>query len=397
MLGIGGEEYARRQQAMRRLAARSGLRGVVAWSRGGSAQDRYADVYYLTGFYQHQPFVPDVPGRWRAQGHAAVLLPVEGPALLLTDASAVQEPRPAARLRTARDLVDALAERIRALPPGRIGLIGCEVMAAPWWRRLHSVIPGHELVGADDLGWQARRRKSPAELDLLRAAGALGRQAMAAARQAATPGATEAEVAAAAIAEITRAGGAYYGMGVSSGAESHTFAASGPAPYRADRRLAAGDLFRIDLYGSVHGYLFDLARSWVVGAEPTTEQRRLLDAVRESVQAGIEMLRPGRRIGEVARRCQEVFERSAFAAHHGMSGFDGVWGHGLGLSFEPPWVEQDGPSAGERLEAGMCLALECRISMPSVGGAGYEDDVIVTDSGPEPVTAPALHTLHAER
>ncbi|RVX44952.1 Xaa-Pro aminopeptidase [Nonomuraea polychroma] len=390
MLGIGGEEYEQRQIAMRRLAARAGFQGVVAWSRGGSTQDHYADVYYLTGFYQHQPFVPDAPGRWRAQGHAAVVLPVDGPALLLTDVRAVQEPRPAAPVRTAPDLVDALAEQIRAsIPVGTVGLIGCEAMAASWWRRLRSTLPGHDLVDADHLARQVRRIKSPAELSLLRASGALGQRAMAAAQDAATPGTTEAEVAAAAIAEIVRAGGAYYGMGISSGAESHTFAASGPAPYSADRRLSAGDLLRIDLYGSVHGYLFDLARTWIVGTEPTTEQRRLLDAVRDSVHAGIEMLRPGRPIGEVARRCQKVFERSEFVAHHGLPGSEmgGAWGHGLGLSFEPPWVTEDGPDASERLEAGMCLALERRIAMPSVGDANYEDDVIITDSGPELITS----------
>ncbi|MEO3870955.1 hypothetical protein ABGB18_19255 [Nonomuraea sp. B12E4] len=53
MLGIGVGEYHERQAAMRRLAARSGLQGVVAWSRGGAAQDRYADVYHLTGCYQN--------------------------------------------------------------------------------------------------------------------------------------------------------------------------------------------------------------------------------------------------------------------------------------------------------------------------------------------------------
>ncbi|MFI6741101.1 M24 family metallopeptidase [Nonomuraea sp. NPDC050451] len=395
MLGIGGKEYAARQASMGRLAARAGFRGVVAWSRGGSAQDHYADVYYLTGFYQHQPFIPDFPGHWRARGHAAVVLPVDDPplgeptAVLLTNSRDLQEPRPAARVHVTPDLVDALAEEIReSIRPGRVALIGYEAMAAPWWCRLRSVLPGHELVCADDLAWEARRIKSPAELDLLRAAGALGVRAVSAARDAAVPGATEADVATAAIAEIVRAGGAYSGMGISSGAESYTFAASGPTPYSADRRLAEGDLIRIDLYGSVRGYLFDLARTWVVGGEPTTEQRRLLEAVRESVLAGIELLRPGRRFGQVARRCQEVFERSSFAVHHGLpwSETDGLWGHGLGLSLEPPWITEGGPDADGLIEAGMCLALERRIAMHSVGGASHEEDVIVTDSGPEVIT-----------
>ncbi|NRQ35298.1 aminopeptidase P family protein [Nonomuraea sp. NN258] len=383
------EEYERRQDELRRLAAGAGLRGVLAWSRGGSTHDHYADVYYLTGFYQHQPAVPDEPGRWQAQGHAALLLPVDGPALLLTGDGESQDPQPAAARLNTPFPVDALGEQIRlTLPPGRVGVLGCAAMGAPWWCRLRSVLPGHELVGADDLGHRMRRIKSPAEQDLLRAAGTLGARAMRAALDAAVPGATEAESAAAAVAEIVRGGGAYYGMGVSSGAASHTFAASGPAPYSAERRLAVGDLFRMDLYGSLGGYLFDLARTTVVGTEPTAEQRALLDAVRDSVLAGVEILRPGRRFGEVARRCQEVFDRSAFVARHGRpdSQLGGAWGHGLGLSFEPPWIAEDGAYADERVEAGMCVALERRIALPMVGGANYEDDILVTDTGPEIIT-----------
>jgi hypothetical protein len=48
-------EYFARQEILRALALEQGYAGVVAWSRGGGGQDRYADVYYLTGFYTHQP------------------------------------------------------------------------------------------------------------------------------------------------------------------------------------------------------------------------------------------------------------------------------------------------------------------------------------------------------
>jgi Xaa-Pro aminopeptidase len=36
-----------------------------------------------------------------------------------------------------------------------------------------------------------------------------------------------------------------------------------------------------------------------------------------------------------------------------------------------------------------CFAIERRIEAPGIGGANYENDVIVTDAGPEIVT-PAL-------
>ncbi|MBO2453659.1 aminopeptidase P family protein [Actinomadura barringtoniae] len=391
MRSIRTEEYLARQEAGRHLAAEAGLDGLIAWSRGGSSQDGYADVYYFSGYYQHQPWVPDVPGLWRAQGHTAFLLPVQEPAILLTDAGVIQDPQPAAdRVRTDADLVEALAEEIRtSIPSGRLGILGCSTMAWPWWTALRSALPDHELTNADALGWRLRRVKSPAELDLLRTSGAVGVRAMDSAMAAAVPGAAEAEVAATAIAEIVSAGGAYYGMGISSGDASHTFAPSGPGTASATRHLKEGDLLRIDMYGSMEGYLFDFARTRVVGGDPTTEQREMLDAVHDSVTAGMPLLHPGQKLSDIARRCEEAMTDSAFALRQGApdSQMGGAWGHGLGLSFEPPWVTTD---ADEVLEPGMCLALERRIAAPALGGANYEDNVLITETGPEIIT-PATH------
>src|SRR3712207_8054134 len=54
-------------------------------------------------------------------------------------------------------------------------------------------------------------------------------------------------------------GGALYGLGLSSGPWAHTFSPSTPAAY-GRRRLEAGYMLRLDLYGSFEGYLFDLDR-----------------------------------------------------------------------------------------------------------------------------------------
>jgi len=41
------------------------------------------------------------------------------------------------------------------------------------------------------------------------------------------------------------------------------------------------------------------------------------------------------------------------------------------------------------ISAGMCLAVERRISTPALGGANYEDVIIATDSGAEILTGTA--------
>src|SRR5687767_9398598 len=117
-IGIERTEYHARQRAALGLARERGVSAVVAWSRGGSTQDHYADVYYLAGFYTHQPFIPDEPGRWRAHGHTALVLPVDGPGTLLVDMTEVQDPKPAAdRVRVTEDLVESLATTVMATVP----------------------------------------------------------------------------------------------------------------------------------------------------------------------------------------------------------------------------------------------------------------------------------------
>jgi Xaa-Pro aminopeptidase len=147
----------------------------------------------------------------------------------------------------------------------------------------------------------------------------------------------------------------------------------------------AGDLLRIDAYGSVAGYLFDVARSMVVGSAVSDEQIELIDALRGAVMAGVHALRPGVPLADVVRACEDALADSAHARRHGVPKhvMGGFWGHGLGLGFEPPWI---GPDSTELVEPGWCLAIERRAAVTGLGGAQYEDDVLIGADGAELLT-----------
>jgi Xaa-Pro aminopeptidase len=389
-------EYRERQVRAREAAAERGLAAFVAFSRGGGAHDRVADVLWLTGLATSQGFVPDLAGHWRAAGHVAVVVPVDGPVTAVVESDELIPFAVADEVVVADDLIGAaaaaLAEELPRRGPRRVGVVGADAMPFPWWTALDELVRAERehvvLEAADDLGMLLRRTKSPAEQCLLRSSGRLGSQAMAAALDAAQPGAREADVAAAFMQHVVREGGAVYDVVLSSGPTAGTLAPhggmAGPAGWT-KRTLAAGDLLRVDAYGSVGGYLFDFARSVVVGDAATEEQVELISAMRTSVLAGIERLRPGTKLADIARTCDEALAETAHARRHGVPEhlMGGFWGHGLGLSFEPPWI---GPDSAEVVEPGWCLAVERRAAVPGLGGAQYEDNVLIGLDGAQLLT-----------
>ena len=81
---ISAEEFGSRRAEAARRAAERGLSGLVVFSRGGTTLDYYGDVMYLANFHSTFPPISDAP-TWAGRGHAALVLPVDGPSVLITD------------------------------------------------------------------------------------------------------------------------------------------------------------------------------------------------------------------------------------------------------------------------------------------------------------------------
>jgi methionyl aminopeptidase len=164
------------------------------------------------------------------------------------------------------------------------------------------------------------------------------------------------------------------------------------------RRLAEGDIVKIDAGTLLDGYYGDSAHTFAVGQVDET-RRRLMEATREALFKGIAAARAGNRIGDIG---------AAVAGHVQPLGFSVVRemvGHGVGGAVhEAPEVPNYGRAGhGLRLKAGMCLALE---PMVNTGGwrirvredgwtvatedggdsAHFEHQIRVTDGEPEILT-----------
>jgi methionyl aminopeptidase len=167
----------------------------------------------------------------------------------------------------------------------------------------------------------------------------------------------------------------------------------------AHRRIEEGDIVGLDLGCIVDGYYADCAVTLAVGEVPS-RVRELLDATRESLEAGIAECRPGRRLSDVSHAIQSHVERQGFSVVRAFVG------HGIGRALhEEPQVPNFGdPGRGPQLKPGMVLAIEPMVTMGSWEvrilddgwtavtrdgslAAHFEHTIAVTESGPEVLTS----------
>jgi len=374
------EYEARWSQAMR-SAHEAGLPALLVWGRGGGPIERHGNVLYLTDYYSAFPIIPDIEGHWADRGYAAVLL-TEGECVLFADAhEAGPEDAVATHVIPADDdLVSRVAGwlRERGLAEGLLGLVGGDVMTRDQSQRLADLLPGLVLEPATALLERICRIKSPAEQQVMRRCNSIGAQAVTALMEAGRAGVTEAELAAIAAGKVIGEGAVLYNAYVETYGPQRTLHRHRMPTYSAEQPLAKGEILTIDFSAGVEGYYCDLSRSRIVDQPPTDRQRRLLEASRAAVKAVVAALRPGTTAGEATRAGLRVLEEEGLLEAEGS--FDAM-GHGLGLSFESPWLTPDNPM---EILPGMCLAVE-KMVFDGPWAAIFEDNVLITEGGAEPL------------
>lgn len=162
-----------------------------------------------------------------------------------------------------------------------------------------------------------------------------------------------------------------------------------------------GDLLTVDIAVSIDGWVADAARSVSVGT-PRPEDTRLIQATRDALDAAIDHMRPGTKLGTVSASIGEVAKKYGYPVNTQFGG------HGLGRTMhEDPHVPNTGKARkGLLLQTGTTLALEpwfCATTdkitfdpdgwtLRSADGsraAHSEHTVAITEDGPRILTAPA--------
>jgi len=245
--------------------------------------------------------------------------------------------------------------------------------------------------------------KRPAEVEQMRAAGAILADILDVLRAELRPGVSTGDLDAIASRMITDAGAISsflgYGQppfpGVICASINDEVVHGIPSPRR---RLSDGDVVSIDIGCIVDGWHADCARTWIVGRAPR-EVTELVDVTRRGMEAGIAAAVPGNRLGDVGHAIETV------ANERGYGIVRPFVGHGIGREMhEDPQVPNYGrPGTGMLIEAGMCFAIEPmfnlgtddvyvaddRWTVRTVDGAisaHFENTIAVTDAGPQLLT-----------
>ena len=325
-----------------------------------------ADVRYLSGF----------------RGDDTLLIVARDAALICTDArywEQAREEAPGFELIEAvgadliADTVAAAAQRLGA--DARLGFQGASLNYQQY-RRLRRL---HRGRLRDVGGRMSRLRmvKDAAEIAVMRRAGALTDQALAAVVGRGLVGRREADVAWDLLSEYHRLGAdgeAFPAIvaGGAHGAQAHAIPG--------ERVIVSGELVVIDTGARLDGYCSDITRTFAAG-EPGDELRRVYDVVHAAQLAGLAAVRDGAH----GRADVDAAARAVITAAGYGEKFGHGTGHGVGLDVhEAPGL---GRTRGDPLAAGMVCTVEPGIYIEGLVGVRIEDTVLVTAAGCERLTA----------
>jgi Xaa-Pro aminopeptidase len=375
-------EFEQRRQRAASAAHEAGLDGLIVCSRGGGTLDRFADVFWLTGFYTQFPYIPDVAGNWSGRAHAVVLIKADGTTRLIVDVPTwVNVALDDARISFADFVTEAVAAAITdmGLSQAHLGLVGSDTMPANMYRAITGANPGLELVEFQPTFNALKAVKSNAEIELLRRASELGSRAIEVTMEAGKAGLSHGEVMSKCMDYLVSNRAILYNAFIRSGTggPNPRFVRSALPTWGSGEDLRDGEFLCAGISGVLDGYYFDLARCRPIGRAGNA-QVDVFESTIAVVEAGIAAVKPGATGEDVMRAGSACQTRLGFEQTGNFQGF----GHGIGLGWDDPWLA---PGVTMPIEPGMVICVEKWLMRDGYAG-DYEDTVLVTADGAEKIT-----------
>jgi len=327
---------------------------------------------YVSGFLSPtQPLM-----RWR---HAAALVTADGRTALLAvdmETSTIRSKAlPGTEIAVWRefkfDAMQVMADLLRkhGLRGARIG-IELDYLPAGDFAVLRELLPGVELVAAQNLLARLRQIKTPEEVDILRRLSRIADRSIVDAYGAVRAGSTEMDLAAALTRGVYEQGAEYFKLMIVATGERSVYPNVGPT----NRVLKHGDICRLEVFPMIAGYHAGVCRTAAVGAPPPHAER-IWANLTQCKHLLLDAIKPG-------ASTRAIYD--LYLAKLGELGLPPISfvGHGIGLHLhEDPYL---GPTEAEPLEPGMVLGIEPLVYETGFGfGMQNKDMVLVTEHGCE--------------
>jgi methionyl aminopeptidase len=246
-------------------------------------------------------------------------------------------------------------------------------------------------------------RKNPAQIALMRRAGKVVAEMHEVCTRAAKPGATTLDVDAVAREVLERRGArsnflGYNGFPAVVCTSPNDVIVHGIPSDKVV--LEEGDILSIDCGAIIEGWHADAAVTVPVG-EIDDESKRLIAVTRQSLEAAIEEVFEGHRLGDIGAAVEGIAEGAGFTVVREYVG------HGIGTAMhEDPQIPNYGPAGrGMKLKEGHVLAIEPMVNAGTAEtevlddgwtvitadgrrSAHFEHTIAVTEHGPEVLTVP---------
>jgi Xaa-Pro dipeptidase len=369
-LAFAPEEYLTRRDALRALMTERGIAAVVLTTT--------ENTYYLTGFGS------------LAYGATALVMRADGKAVWVMRRTELSNIRALADQLWANEGLGVTDGQVHAevLEGAIADLVGTNAVIGVEFSAVQPILrgflgplgSGRKIVDATGLVEHLRRIKSPAEIALLKQAGAIAAQSCRDGFAALHEGMTDSALAVAVTDSLLRNGSGRMAQmpNVCAGprtARAHVTWCGAP--------IRRADVINIEPAASIHDYHTPIYRIYSLGP-PLDVVRRMFDTCRQALDEGYARVRPGMTSHEAARIFESVIEKAGFAENMVTRP-----AYSIGAAFPPGWGEDSvvaiRQNSEQVLEEGMCFHVVPCLYMDGVGCVPASMPSVLTAKGFEPL------------
>jgi len=247
--------------------------------------------------------------------------------------------------------------------------------------RLKQQLPSIAVVNGNPIVRQLRMLKSPAEIALMQSAADIMAASLKYAGERTRDGMTPEQIDAL-IGSAQKTLGADYDGGLILIGEASAYPHGSHKPHI----VRKGEIVLMDCTCSVHGYQADITRTFVFGADPTAEQRKVWDQVHRGQQIAMGAAKVGAPAGSVDDAVRGTYQSWGYGPRYKLPGTSHRTGHGIGMEVHEPVNLVHGEMTP--LAPGMCFSNEPGIYIPGKYGVRLEDCFHMTETGPKFFTNP---------